>query len=99
MSATDRNGNTLTVRPTGITSSLGPSITFHRDAQGRITKVTGPEDETHLTYTYDPAGDLRTVTDPNRRGLHLRVRRRHNLQLTKDPLNRPFQTLPTPTAA
>jgi RHS repeat-associated protein len=62
VSATDRNGNTLTVSPTGVTSSLGPSITFARDAHGRITRVTGPSNEV-ITYDYDAAGDLRTVTE------------------------------------
>lgn len=92
VSSTDRNGNTLTVSAAGITSSLGPSITFTRDAQGRITKVVGPEDET-LLYTYDPAGDLKTATDPTGRILTYTYDGAHNLTLTKDPLNRPFQTL------
>ena len=92
VSATDRSGSTLTVSPTGITSSRGPSITFTRDAQGRITKIVGPEDET-LLYSYDVAGDLRTFTDPNSRVLSYDYDGAHNLKLTKDPLNRPFQTL------
>ena len=92
VSATDRNGNTITVSSTGITSSLGPSITFVRDAQNRITKVTGPEDET-LTYTYDAAGDLKTVTDPVTRVTTFEYDAAHNLKVTKDPLNRPFQTI------
>jgi RHS repeat-associated protein/uncharacterized repeat protein (TIGR01451 family) len=92
ISSTDRNGNTLTVTPNGITSSLGPSITFERDGQGRIKKVTGPESET-LLYTYDAAGDLKTVTDPNSRVVTYEYDTAHNLMVTKDPLNRPFQTL------
>ena len=92
VSSTDRSGNTLTVTPNGITSSRGPSITFERDAQGRITKVTGPETET-LLYTYDPAGNLKTVTDPANRVLTYEYDGAHDLLLTKDPLNRPFQTL------
>ncbi len=67
ISATDRNGNTLTVTPNGITSSLGPSITFERDSLGRIKKVTGPEAETLIyTATTRPA-TCETVTDPNSR--------------------------------
>ncbi len=92
ISATDRNGNTLTVTPNGIVSSLGPSITFERDSLGRIKKVTGPEAET-LLYTYDAAGDLKTVTDPNSRVVTYEYDTAHNLKVTKDPLNRPFQTL------
>ena len=92
VSATTRNGDTLTVTPNGITSSLGPSITFERDPQGRITEITGPEDET-LLYTYDAAGDLRTVTDPVARVVRHEYDGDHNLRLTRDPLNRPFQTL------
>ena len=62
MSSTDRNGNTLTVTPSGVTSSLGPTIAFTRDPQGRITKITGPAAET-ITYVYNAAGDLATVTE------------------------------------
>jgi len=92
VSATDRSGNTLTVSSTGMLSSRGPSITFTRDAQGRITKVVGPEEETEL-YGYDAAGDLRTFTDPNGRVISYEYDSAHNLKLTKDPLNRPYQTL------
>jgi RHS repeat-associated protein/uncharacterized repeat protein (TIGR01451 family) len=61
---TDRNGNTVTVTDAGITSSQGPSITFERDGQGRITTATGPDGES-VTYSYDAAGDLTTATDQN----------------------------------
>lgn len=57
---TDLNGNTLTVTPDGVTSSYGKGITYVRDAQGRITKVTSPAGETG--YEYDTAGDLTSVT-------------------------------------
>ncbi|HET9347339.1 MAG TPA: RHS repeat-associated core domain-containing protein [Candidatus Limnocylindrales bacterium] len=92
LSATDRNGDTLTVTPNGIVSSRGPSITFSRDALGRITQVVGPESET-LVYTYDAAGDLKTVEDPNDRVVTYEYEAGHYLVLTRDPLNRPFQTL------
>jgi RHS repeat-associated protein/uncharacterized repeat protein (TIGR01451 family) len=92
ISATDRNGDTLTVTANGIVSSLGPSITFTRDGLGRITQVVGPESET-LVYTYDAAGDLRSVEDPNDRVVTYEYEAGHYLRLTKDPLNRPFQRL------
>ncbi len=61
---TDPNGNTITVSPSGITSSLGPSVSFVRDSEGRITSVTGPDEE-KLSYTYSPSGDLATSVDAN----------------------------------
>jgi hypothetical protein len=47
VSATDRNGDTMTVSQAGITTSLGPSIAFIRDGQGRITHLAGPPGEHH----------------------------------------------------
>jgi RHS repeat-associated protein len=60
--ATDRNGNSITVTANGITSSLGQSIPFVRDAQGRITRITDPAGKT-IVYQYDAAGNLIQVTD------------------------------------
>lgn len=62
--STDRSGNTVTVDRSGIVSSTGTSITFTRDALGRITAVDGPG---HLdwSYVYDASGDLVTATNPN----------------------------------
>ena len=88
----DLNGNTLTVSPSGVTSSLGPSIAFTRDATGRITKITGPANE-QLTYVYSAAGDLTSVTDPTGQTVSFTYDANHNLLVTKDPLNRPFRTL------
>ena len=59
---TDPNGNTLTYTANGITSSIGASVTFTRDGQGRITKITDPDGH-FLTYRYDASGDLAAVTD------------------------------------
>lgn len=39
---TDLNGNTITFTANGILHSAGPSVTFTRDAQDRITKITDP---------------------------------------------------------
>ncbi|HEU0042924.1 MAG TPA: DUF6531 domain-containing protein, partial [Jiangellaceae bacterium] len=58
----DLNGNTLTVSPNGITHSSGRGITFARDAQGRITQITDPDNHS-MTYGYDAAGDLVSFTD------------------------------------
>jgi RHS repeat-associated protein len=58
----DLNGNTLTVSSNGITHSSGRGITFTRDAQGRITQVTDPDNHS-MTYSYDAAGDLASFTD------------------------------------
>ncbi len=60
VSATDPNGNSLSVDATGIHASNGQSITYTRVA-GRITQITKP-DNSFVTYTYTPAGDLWTVT-------------------------------------
>src|SRR5262249_36694335 len=56
-SITDRNGVTLTFTRNGITSSLGTSITFERDAQGRIERIIDPAGKP-ITYTYSADGDL-----------------------------------------
>ncbi len=58
----DLNGNTLTVSSSGITHSSGRGIAFSRDAQGRITRVTDPDNHS-MTYGYDAAGDLVSFTD------------------------------------
>ena len=83
VSATDLNGNTLTVSDDGIVSSLGRSIEFTRDPQGRITQITGPSDET-LAYAYDSAGDLVAFTDELDRTFHY-VYDDHRLLVSKDP--------------
>ena len=54
--------------------------------------MAGPEDET-LLYTYDAAGDLKTVTDPASRVLTYEYDGAHDLLVTQGSLNRPFQTL------
>jgi YD repeat-containing protein len=58
----DLNGNTLTVSPSGINHSSGVGITFTRDTQGRITRITDPE-HNGMTYGYDANGDLVSYTD------------------------------------
>ena len=63
-SITDLNGNTLTYSATGITSSAaGAAVTFTRDSAGRITAVTDPTGNVY-SYTYDPQGNLASVSFP-----------------------------------
>jgi RHS repeat-associated protein len=63
-SVTDKNGNSLSITPNGITSSSGLNVPFVRDAQGRITQITDPQGNQYL-YSYDENGNLATVTYPN----------------------------------
>ncbi|MEA2562211.1 MAG: hypothetical protein QOH06_3715 [Acidobacteriota bacterium] len=58
----DLNGNQLSITPAGITHSSGRAVSFTRDAQGRITRITDPMGK-GLTYAYDAAGNLVSVTD------------------------------------
>jgi len=58
----DRTGNVITFSRNGITSSQGPTVQFERDAQDRITTVTGPDGKS-VHYEYDAAGDLVKVTN------------------------------------
>ncbi|MBL8823222.1 MAG: tandem-95 repeat protein [Planctomycetia bacterium] len=58
----DPNGNTLTFGADGITSSLGVSIQFLRDARGRIAEIIDPSGKS-LRYTYDAAGNLVNYSD------------------------------------
>ncbi|BAZ50329.1 YD repeat protein [Nostoc sp. NIES-4103] len=61
---TDRNGNKLTYTDAGIFSSTGQSITFERDAQGRITEIIDPAGIA-IAYSYDAQGNLVSVSDRN----------------------------------
>jgi YD repeat-containing protein len=62
-SVKDLNNNTLTVTPTGITSSTGLNVPFVRDTQGRITRITDPLGNAY-NYAYDANGNLSTLTLP-----------------------------------
>ena len=62
-SVQDLANNTLTVTPTGITSSNGLSVPFVRDTQGRITQITDPLGNVYA-YAYDSFGNLASVTYP-----------------------------------
>ena len=59
---TDRNGNEVTIDSGGIASSAGLAVTFARDAENRITRITDPAGQS-VVYAYDSRGDLVSVTD------------------------------------
>jgi RHS repeat-associated protein len=63
-SVIDPNGNTLTISPAGVTNSADPakSVAFTRDAQGRITQISDPNNAVIL-YQYNGSGDLSAVID------------------------------------
>uniref|UniRef100_UPI0030D90977 putative Ig domain-containing protein n=1 Tax=Tychonema sp. LEGE 07196 TaxID=1828665 RepID=UPI0030D90977 len=62
LTATDANGNKLTFSDAGIASSTGKSVTFERDAAGRIVGVVDPDGK-KVKYEYDAKGDLVAVKD------------------------------------
>jgi YD repeat-containing protein len=84
----DPNGNTLTFDPTGIIHSSGKSVTFTRDAQGRITQITDPAGHTQ-SYAYNASGDLITHTDQTGNTTQFTYNSTHGLLQIIDPLNRP----------
>ena len=89
--AKDLNGNTLAFSEEGIVSDTGVSVSFGRDAEGRITEVVDPEGEV-IAYKYDAAGDLVSVVDreENETKLGYGVEERpHYLDSIIDPLGRP----------
>ena len=84
-SITDRNGNTVTFGPDGIIHSAGKSVTFTRDAQGRlITTITDPLGNT-LRYTYDFYGDLVSVLDQENNVTQFQYNSNHGLLDIIDP--------------
>ena len=80
----DRNGNKLTIKDDGIFHSAGMSISFTRDSEGRITKITDPMGK-NILYEYDGSGDLVSVT--NRKGFPATFTydANHNLLTATDP--------------
>ena len=90
----DLRGNTLTFQPNGIISSAGRTVTFARDAQGRITKVVTPPitdffgATVEWNYAYDAAGNLESATAPGSGTAsvtHYTYDTGHRLLTTKDP--------------
>lgn len=84
---TDSNDNELTFTDSGITSSTGVGVTFHRDAQGRIASVTDPMGKS-IGYQYDAHGDLVAVADRtgNTTQFDYLQTPAHYLQKVTDPL-------------
>ena len=90
LTVTDTNGNTLTFSDDGISSDTGVSVTFERDAEGRIVKAIDPEGE-EVKYEYDEEGDLVAVTDREENTTQFKYEeatRPHFLTEIIDPLGR-----------
>lgn len=83
-SVTDLNGNTLTFGPNGIIHSAGKSVTFTRDALGRIIQITDPAGNAHQ-YAYNANGDLISHTDPVGNTSRYTYNRSHGLLDIQDP--------------
>jgi len=83
-SITDPNGNTVTFTKDGIIHSAGKSITFERDNQGRITKITDPKGNS-IKYEYDHYGDLVKVTDQEGNSVRFTYNSSHGLIDIIDP--------------
>jgi RHS repeat-associated protein len=83
-SMTDANGNQLTVNASGIVHSSGKSVTFTRDAQGRITRITDPSGSA-MSYAYDANGDLASFRDRENNETTYSYNSTHGLLTIKDP--------------
>lgn len=59
---TKTNGDVITFTKDSVTHSDGKSIVFERDAQKRVTKISGPTGHS-VSYRYDDREDLVSVTD------------------------------------
>jgi RHS repeat-associated protein len=80
----DRNGNVVTFGSGGITSSTGRSVTFTRDASGRIVTIADPKGNLYR-YEYDTSGDLIRFIDPTLAVSTYSYDSRHNLLEVLDP--------------
>jgi RHS repeat-associated protein len=90
LTATDANGNKLTFSDAGIKSSTGKSVTFERDAEGRIVSVVDPDGK-KVKYEYDAKGDLVVVKDRENNPTQFKYEdedRPHFLTEVIDPLGR-----------
>jgi len=81
---TDRNGNTLSISPSGIVSSTGKGAAFNRDGQGRITSIVDPSGS-FLSYTYDASGNLASAKDRTGNITTFEYDADHNLVAINDP--------------
>lgn len=80
----DLNNNTLTFTRDGIIHSSGKSVTFERDAMGRITRILDPMGNA-LRYSYDSNGDLVTFTDQMAHDTRFIYYANHHLKDILDP--------------
>ncbi len=86
----DRNGNSLQFTRSGISHSGGWALAFTRDAQGKISKITGPGGQV-LNYGYDAADNLISVVDQSNAVSDFRYENpkvAHGLTSYTDPLGR-----------
>jgi RHS repeat-associated protein len=102
-SIVDRQQNTLTFTPNGISSSSGVNVTFQRDPQGRITQITSPpvdalNNHQVFAYAYDPAGNLATVTLTDGATENFTYSPEHLLLTSQDPNGNPARTSTYDTA-
>ncbi len=92
-SMTDLNGNVLSVGSGGIqwagAKAGQENITFNRDSQGRIYRITDPSGNVY-NYTNDGAGNLSTYQDPAAAAKNEKTsytyNNTHGLTNIKDPL-------------
>ena len=89
-SVTDPAGLTVTITNNGFTRSDGLSVSFVRDAQGRITRITDPNGN-DITYEYDANGDLLAQIDGEANRTEYVYDSGHYLTETIDPLGRTTQ--------
>jgi YD repeat-containing protein len=77
-------GNRVTFDRNGITHSNGFALQFTRDAQDRITRITGPGG-IDLSYAYSSAGDLASVEDAEDNRTRFEYQSGHYLRDIIDP--------------
>ena len=94
----DPLGNTITVTPGGLVSSVGVELVFERDAEGRIERIVEPVLDGGgppgvLSYEYDGRGNLvafRNQTDEVTRYFYENASFPNYLTRVEDPLDRPL---------
>ncbi len=83
-SVKEPNGNTVTFNANGIVHSAGLNLTFTRDANGRISRVTDPNGKS-IVYAYNDVGDLISVADRNGGVSTMTYNSSHGLLTFTDP--------------
>ena len=90
LSATDRNGHSVTFSIDGIKSDTGVGIDFQKDARGRIVQMNAPDGSNHR-YLYDARGNLSQHIDGDNnrtRFVYESIGSSHRLVEVLDPLGR-----------